>query len=89
MLSTALKTILVYEWYKWFKRGEMSIENTQRPSRSSTSKTDGNVKKIRPIVYDYKRLLINPLNGLVFSFEAIVGGFSVQMTRLVAKLRRK
>lgn len=73
MLSTAykehaLKRTQVYEWYSRFKRGDMSIEDIERPGRPSTSRTDENVEKIRARLCTRIEgvLLMNLLNYLVF-----------------------
>ena len=43
----ALSHTQVFEWFVWFKRGEMSIEDHPHSGRPSTSRTDENVEKIR------------------------------------------
>jgi len=41
----ALSQARVYEWFSWFKRGDMSLEDQPRYGRPSTSRTDENIKK--------------------------------------------
>jgi len=41
----ALSHTQVFEWFAWFKRGEMSVEDHPHSGRPSTSRTDENVEK--------------------------------------------
>jgi len=43
----ALSRMQVFEWFVWFKRGEMSVEDHPHSWCPSTSRTDENVEKIR------------------------------------------
>jgi len=43
----ALSCTQVFEWFAWFKRGELSVEDHPHSGRLSTSRTDKNVVKIR------------------------------------------
>ena len=48
----------VYEWFFWFKRGDMSLEDQLRSGRPSTSRTDKNIQKIRDaIMFDHRRTI--------------------------------
>ena len=42
----ALSRTKVFEWFAWFKRGEMSVEDHPHSGHPSTSRTDENVEKI-------------------------------------------
>jgi len=42
----ALSQARVYEWFSWFKRGDMSLEDQPRSGGPSTSRTDENIKKM-------------------------------------------
>jgi len=48
----------VFEWFKRFKEGREEIGDDQRPSRTSTSKTDTNIEKVSEIVPQNHRLSI-------------------------------
>jgi len=39
----ALSQARVYEWFSWFKHGDMSLEDLPQSGRPSTSKTDENI----------------------------------------------
>jgi hypothetical protein len=45
-MEEALSHTQVFEWFAWFKRGEMSIEDHPHSGRPSTSCTNENVEKI-------------------------------------------
>jgi len=47
----ALSQARVYEWFSWFKRGDMSLEDQPRYGRPSTSRTDENIKKIHDVIF--------------------------------------
>ena len=42
----ALSLTQVFEWFVWFKRGEMSVEDHPHSGRPSTSRTEEKVEKI-------------------------------------------
>lgn len=93
MLSTAykehaLKRTQVYEWYLRFKRGDMSIEDIERPGRPSTSRTDENVEIICALVYEDRRRTIDELaeiSGLSWSSVQRILAEDLQMRRIAAK----
>jgi hypothetical protein len=41
----ALSRTQGFEWFAWFKRGEMSVEDHSHSGRRSSSRTDENVEK--------------------------------------------
>jgi len=54
----------VYEWFSWFKRGDMSLEHQPRSGRPSTSRIDENIKKIRDAIMFDRRRTIDELEAL-------------------------
>ena len=48
----------VFEWNKAFSEGRESIKDEPRSGRSSTSKTDNNVEKVRVLVQSDRRLTV-------------------------------
>lgn len=52
----------VIEWFRHFKRGEMSVEDHARSGHPSTSRTDENVEKIRLIINDVRRFTIDQIS---------------------------
>ena len=48
----------VYEWYKRFQDGREDVEDDERPGRHSTSTTDENVKKVKEMVMNDRRIRI-------------------------------
>ena len=50
----ALSQARVYEWFSWFKRGDMSLEDQPRSGHPSTSRTDENIKKIHNAIFDHQ-----------------------------------
>ena len=66
----ALSQARVYEWLSRFKRGDMSLEDQPQSGRSSTSRTDENIKKIRDaIIFDSRRTIdeLEALTGVSWS----------------------
>ena len=61
----SLSRTQVFEWFKKFKEGREVIEDNPRPGRQRTSKSDGNVKKIREIIRKNRCLSIRAIAGLV------------------------
>jgi len=47
-----------YEWWKRFKGGRTSVHDDPRSGRSSTSKTDDNVAKVREVIRSNRRLTV-------------------------------
>jgi hypothetical protein len=46
----SLSRSAVSEWHSHLKAGRVSVENDKRSGRTSTSKTTGNVEKIRKLI---------------------------------------
>ena len=46
----SLSTAQVFRWYKSFLEGREQVEDELRAGRSSTSKTDDNVERVRSLV---------------------------------------
>ena len=44
----------VFEWFEWFKQGEMSVEDYPHSGRPSKSRTDENVEKIQQKIEDHR-----------------------------------
>ena len=44
-----------YEWWKRFKVGRTSVDDDPRSERSTTSKTDDNVAKVREVIRSNRR----------------------------------
>jgi len=47
-----------HEWWKRFKEGRTSVDDDPRSGRPSTSKTDGNVAKVREVIHTNRRLTV-------------------------------
>jgi hypothetical protein len=47
-----------FEWFSRFKLGETSIEDSERPGRPSTGRTDENVENVREIFNEERRITI-------------------------------
>jgi len=58
----ALSRTQVFEWFARFKRGEMSDEDHHHSGRSSTSRTDKNVEKIREKINEDRRYTIDEIS---------------------------
>ena len=56
--ESAMSKTRVYEWYKRFRDGREDVEDDERPGRPSTSTTDENVKKVKEMVMNDRRITI-------------------------------
>ena len=56
-----LKKTAVYEWHERFKSGRESVEDDERSSRPSISKTDENINKVREMLINNRKLTIREL----------------------------
>jgi len=85
----ALSQARVYEWLPRFKRGDMSLEDQPRFGRTSTSRTDENIKKIRDAIMFDRRQTIDELEVLAgvswSSFQRILPE-ELHMKQVVTKL---
>ena len=54
----------VFEWFSYFERGEMSIDDEPRSGRTSTAITDENVERIREIILEDRRRTIEEVEEL-------------------------
>ncbi|EGI67572.1 FLJ37770-like protein [Acromyrmex echinatior] len=59
--SDILKKTTVYEWHERFRSGRESVEDNERSSRPSTSKTDENIDKVREMMANNRKLTIRKL----------------------------
>ncbi|CAB3251407.1 unnamed protein product [Arctia plantaginis] len=56
--ESAMSKVRIYEWYKRFQDGHENVEDDERPGRPSTSTTDENVKKVKEMVMNDRRITI-------------------------------
>jgi len=86
--SDTLKKITVYEWHERFKSGREFVEDDERSGRSSTSKSDENINKVREMLIDNRKLTIRELKRGVKNYRSIqdivVNGLDLR--RVAAKL---
>ena len=78
----------VYEWFSWFKRGDMSLEDQPRSGRPSTSRTDKNIKKILDaIMFDHRQTIdeLEALTGVSWSSCQRILTEELHMKRVAAK----
>jgi hypothetical protein len=53
--DNAMGRTQTFEWFSRFKRGETSVEDSERLGRPSTGRTDENVENVRKIVNEDRR----------------------------------
>lgn len=85
----ALNKSCVYEWFKRFKNGDMSIEDQPRSGRPCTARTDTNVEIIRTLVLEDRRRTIDQLeniSGLSWSSIQRILSEDLHLRRIAAKL---
>ena len=66
----ALSQARVYEWFSWFKSGDMSLEDQPQSGRPSTTRNDENIQKIRnAIMFDCRQTIdeLEALTGVSWS----------------------
>ena len=56
--DSAMKKTAVYKWVKRFSEGRESVTDEERSGRPATSRTEENIKKIRQIVRENRRLTV-------------------------------
>jgi hypothetical protein len=68
--DNAIGRTKTFAWFYRFKRGETSVEDSERPSLPSTGCTDGNVENVRKIVNEDRRNTVREIAGsLGLSYE--------------------
>jgi len=84
----ALSQARVYEWFSWFKHGDMSHEDQPQSGRPSTSRTNENIQKIRnAIMFDRRRTIkeLEALTGVLWSSCQRILTEELHMKQVVAK----
>jgi len=82
----ALSQARVYEWFSWFKRGDMSLEDQPRSGHPSTSRTDENIKKIHNAIFDHQTFdELEALTGVSWSSCQRILTEELHMKRVAAK----
>ena len=60
--NAAVNMRMVYKWFERFRNGCESVEVEERSGRSSTSKTQENVKRVSEMIRSNKRLTIREIS---------------------------
>ena len=84
----ALSHTQVFEWFAWFKRGEMSVEDHPHSGRPSTSHTNENVEKIREKINEDHQYTIDEISeatGVSWSFCQRILTVDLNMRCIAAK----
>jgi len=83
----ALSQARVFEWFSWFKRGDMSLEDQPRSERPSTSRTEENIQKIHDAMFDRRRTLdeLEAVTGASWSSCQRILTEELHMKRVAAK----
>ena len=84
----ALSQTRVYEWFSWFKCGDMSLEDQPRSGHPSTSRTNENIQKIRnAIMFDRCRTIdeLEALTGVSWSSCQQILTEELHMKRVAVK----
>uniref|UniRef100_A0A672GXI9 Mos1 transposase HTH domain-containing protein n=1 Tax=Salarias fasciatus TaxID=181472 RepID=A0A672GXI9_SALFA len=85
----ALGRTQVFDWYGRFKSGQMSIEDSPRSSRLSTSRTEENIRKIKAVVMADRRRTIDEiehLTGISWSSCQRILHEDLDLRRVAAKM---
>jgi len=53
----------LFEWHRRFKEGRDEVEDDHRSGRSSTSRTEENVQRVREKVWSDHRLTVRMIAG--------------------------
>jgi transposase len=61
--DNAMGKAQTFEWFSRFKRGETSVEDSERSGRPSTGRTEENVENVRKIVIEDRRNTIKEMAG--------------------------
>lgn len=75
----------VFEWYKRFGKGQEEVEDSEYPSRPSTSKTDTNIKKVKQTIQNDQCLSIWITAGMVKIDKGTVWQILHDQTNFVQK----
>jgi len=87
--DNAMSRARVFVWDKRFSEGREEVEDDERPGRSVTSRTEGNVQKINEIVRKDRRLSIRMIVDMVNINKETVRQIlhdELNMTKVCAKL---
>ncbi|XP_029641907.1 protein GVQW3-like [Octopus sinensis] len=73
----------IKEWYDQFKDGRISVDSEPRYGRSSTSKNDQMITKVRRIVYEDRRVTIEGIvAGAGISYGSIQSVHSAHVDKI-------
>ncbi|CAK9816524.1 Protein GVQW3 [Anthophora quadrimaculata] len=89
--STMSKT-QTYEWYKKLKEGRTVVDDLPRSGRPSTSVTDGNIEKVKKIVFENRRVSIREIAadiGVSFGSVQSIMHDTLGMRRVEARLMKQ
>jgi transposase len=78
----------VYEWFSWFKHGDMSLEDQPRSGRPSTSRNDENIQKFCDVImFDCRRKIdeLEVLTGVSWSSCQLILTEELHMRRVAVK----
>jgi hypothetical protein len=87
-----LSRTAVFEWNSRFKAGRISVENDERTGRPSTSKTIGNVNKVRELIHEDRRRTIHKLAdtiGISYGVCQEILTENLNMRRIAPKFVRR
>lgn len=85
----AMSRTRVFEWHKKFKDGREDVEDEQRAGRSTATRTDENVAKVRELLNSDRRLSIRLIAQEVHLAKSTVHSIvtdDLQMRKMCAKL---
>jgi len=63
--DNAMKKTAVYKWVKRFSEGRESVTDKERSGQPATSRTEGNIAKVRQIVRENHRLTVRSITQQV------------------------
>jgi hypothetical protein len=56
-----LKKSIVFEWHKWFKKGQKKMEDGESSDHPRPHRTEENVEKVWYLVHSNKHLSMRPI----------------------------
>jgi len=59
--DSAVKETAVYKWVKSFSEGRESVTDEERSGRPRTSRTEGNIAKVRQILHENRQLAVRSI----------------------------